>query len=210
MAQINYSAFKKFRQEELKTFADTVYNNMTGKELYDPFKALVKELRPIAETFQLALIEALKGGTDRTKAKNDAKDALMLQLTKIGKLMDALWIDSKFDNSKEVAGFELAKPPIRSTPTPVTYVEAPSNLVFVNDNRKGVVNLTWNKVDNALVYAFEMQQADGSWKNGMYADKTSMQLSDLAVGEKATIRVKTIGPNSLVSDYSEPVSVWVA
>ena len=210
MAQINYSAFKKLRQEELRTFADSVFNNMNSKELYEPFKTLVAELPALSNAYQLALIESLRGGTDRTKQKNDAKEALEKHLTKIGKSMDALWLESSFDKSKENAGFEMVKVPTRNNPTPVTFVETPSNLVFVNDNRKGVVNLSWNRVENALVYAIEMQQADGSWKNGIYSDKTTLQLSDLPVGEKAIIRCKTIGPNSLVSPYSEPVSVWVA
>jgi hypothetical protein len=207
MSNINYSDFKRLRQDELKTFADLVYVKMNGVTVYSPFQTAVTNLKPIAEVYQQALLNAIDGGKDRIKAKNEAKDALFAQLTKIGKFMDAEWLNNSEDNLKETAGYTLVKVPERRV---ITYIDAPSNFTVLNDDRKGVIVVKWDSVENARTYGFEELQEDGTWRNGRYCTKSPMQITDLPLGLKMTLRMKTIGPEELVSAFTEPATVWVS
>jgi hypothetical protein len=207
MSNINYTDFKKVKQDELKTFADLIYSKMNTVPVYAPFQTAVTGLMPIAEAYQQALVNAANGGTDRVNAKNEAKALLFNQLTKIGKFMDAEWQTSDFDKSKEEAGFTLVKTPER---TVIKYIDAPKNFTVLNADRKGVITVQWESVAKARTYAFEEMQEDGSWRNGRYCSKSPMEISDLPLGMKLTMRMKTVGPDEIISDYTEPSTVWVS
>lgn len=207
MSNINYTDFKKIKQDELKTFADLVYSKMNNVSVYAPFQAAITGLMPIAEAYQQALLNATNGGTDRVNAKNEAKALLLQQLTKIGKFMDAEWQTNDFDKLKEEAGYTLAKIPERKV---IKYIDAPKNFTILNATRKGVVVVQWESVAKARTYAFEEMQEDGSWRNGRYCSKSPMEISDLPLGLKLTMRMKTVGPDEIMSDFTEPSTVWVS
>jgi hypothetical protein len=207
MSNINYSDLKRIRQDELKTRADLIYSKMNNVAAYALFQASVTDLLPIADAYQQALIVASNGGTDRVNAKNEAKALLLNQLTKIGKFMDAEWQTPNFDTLKEEAGYTIAKTPEKKV---VKFVDAPKNFSILNTGRKGDVIMEWDSVANARTYAFEELQADGTWKNGRYASTSPVVLSNLPLGLKLTMRMKTVGPENIVSDYTEPSTVWVS
>ena len=207
MSNINYSDFKKIKQDELKTFADTVYSKMNNVPIYALFQASVTELMPIADVYQKALVNAADGGTDRVHTKKNAKELLLRQLTKIGKLMDADWQANEFDNLKGDAGYTLVKTPSKKE---IKYIDAPKNFTILNTDRKGAVILQWDSVDKARTYAFEELQEDSTWRNGRYCSKSPMEISDLPLGLKLTMRMKTVGPEEVVSDFTEPTTVWVS
>ena len=207
MSNINYSDFKKIKQDELKTFSDTVYSKMNNVPVYAHFQASVTELMPIADVYQKALVNAADGGTDRVQAKNNAKELLYRQLTKIGKLMDADWQANEFDNLKEEAGYTIVKSPNRKE---IKYIDAPKNFTILNTDRKGAVILQWDSVDKARTYAFEELLEDNTWRNGRYCSKSPMEISDLPLGLKLTMRMKTVGPDEIMSDFTEPSTVWVS
>ena len=207
MSNINYSDLKRIRQDELKTKADLIYSKMNNVPVYAHFQASVTELMPIADVYQKALVNAADGGTDRVQAKNNAKELLYRQLTKIGKLMDADWQANEFDNLKEEAGYTIVKSPSRKE---IKYIDAPKNFTMLNTDRKGAVILQWDNVDKARTYAFEELQEDSTWRNGRYCSKSPMEISDLPLGLKLTMRMKTVGPEEVVSDFTEPTTVWVS
>ena len=205
MSFINCSDFKRIKQDELKTFTDEVYQNMNGKPVYAPFQTAVTAMSESAEKFQQALVKSKNGGKEIMEAKNAAQDDLYSALIRIAKLMDAEWTKNDQDKLKEDAGFTVNKTPERKV---VTFVNPPTNLEVYNDKRRGVIIVSWKKAQHAVTTAFEIQQDDGVWQNGMYCDKEKMELT-YPFGTKISIRSKTIGPDSMKSDYTAPVDVMV-
>jgi hypothetical protein len=207
MSNINYSSIKKLSEYTLKTFADLIYQRMNGVAVYAPFQSFMEDLRQRTLIYQEALANAMEGGRDRVRVKNEAKTELITQLNKTGKLMDATWLTDEHDIDKANAGFELVKKPVHHV---VTEVEAPTNLIVENMPRSGSVLVRWDKMPNVIMYAFEVLQPDGSWLNGRYNQKSVMEISDLTPGEKFVIKSRSLGPDSITSPWTEPVSVFVS
>ena len=206
MSFINCSDFKRIKQDELKTFTDEVYANMNGKPVYAPFQAAVTAMSESATIFQDALVKSRNRAKETGEAKNIAKEDLYDALIRIAKLMDAEWPKNDQDKLKEDAGFTLNKAPERKT---ITYVNPPTNLEAYNDKRRGVIIVKWKKAKNAVTTAFEIQQDEGVWQNGLFCEKEKMELT-YPFGTKISIRSKTIGPNFMKSDYTAPVDVMVS
>ena len=139
-------------------------------------------------------------------AKNVAQEDLYNALVRIAKLMDAEWPNNEQDKLKEDAGFTINKTPERKV---VTYVNPPTQLEAYNDKRRGVIIVAWKKAQHAVTTAFEVQQNDGVWQNGMYCDREKMELT-YPFGIKLLVRSKSIGPDSMTSDYTAPVEVMVS
>ena len=206
MSFINCTDFKRIKQDELKTFTDGVYQNMNGKPVYAFFQTAVTAMSESAEKFQQALVKSKNGGKEIMEAKNAAQEELYSALIRIAKLMDAEWTTNEQDKLKEDAGFKLNRAPERKV---VTFVNPPTNLEVYNDKRRGVIIVSWKKAQHSVTTAFEVQQDDGVWQNGMFCDKEKMELT-YPFGTKISIRSKTIGPDSMKSDYTAPVDVLVS
>jgi hypothetical protein len=206
MSFINLTAIRRIKQDEFKTFADIVYDNMNGKTVYAPFQEAVTAMAVSAETFQTALIKSKSRATEAVDAKKIADEALYNALVRIAKTMDGLWPQNEYDTLKTNAGFTLNKTPERKV---VTYVDPPANLTAINDPRRGVILVEWKKAANAVTTAFEVQLNGGEWQNGLYCEKESVEMTH-PFGTKLLIRAKTIGPNPLKSDYSPIVEVMVS
>jgi hypothetical protein len=200
------SAFTKLKDDELSTFADVVYTKMKDKPIYAPFQTLVTDLLSLKEAYNTAYVDAKGGGDRAIRIKGEARLAVESQLTRIAKRMDSEWTDDSHDFEKKEAGYTLVK--IRDRQT-IDAINAPKNVKAVNNERHGVVDVTWTPVPKAKTYAIEVLGSDGVWKNGIYSDRPRYQFTNLERGSQLTIRIKTIGPNTITSEWTEPVSVFV-
>ncbi|MBL7813947.1 MAG: hypothetical protein JNL70_02990 [Saprospiraceae bacterium] len=207
MSNINYTAIRRIKQDEFKTFADLVFDSTNGKPVYAPFQTAITDMQAKAEVFQSALIKSKNRGKSEIEAKNAAYNDLYQALVRIAKLMDANWQTNDFDRLKMDAGFTLNKTPERQEA--VTYVLPPSNFKVYNDNRRGVIIVEWIKDANAVTTAFETQLNDGVWQNGVYNEGKKMEMT-FPFGAKLVMRAKTIGPNLLTSDFVESDVVMVS
>ena len=207
MSNINISAIKRIKQNELKTFADTIYANTFDKPVYLPFRQAVIDMNASAILFQKALVDADRGGTEKTRLKDEAKTELLNQLIRIAKLMEIEWPNDAQDYLKQEAGFTLNQKPQR-LPI-VTYVAPPMELQAFNEIPKGIITVKWKKAANAITTAFEIAYEDGIWKNGIYNNGESMEMT-YPFGILVKVRAKTIGPDSVTSIFSEPVEVMVS
>ena len=206
MSFINCSVIKRIKQDEFKTFSDLVFENMNGKPVYEPFQSAVTDMEKSAQIYQTALIKSKSRAIEAVEAKNVAYTGLYNALVRIAKLMDAAYPMNLHDKLKTDAGFTLNKTPDRQN---VTYVSPPTNLQVYNDIRRGVIIVEWQRAENAVTTAFEMQINDGEWRNGVYCETQKMELT-YPFGVKLMLRGKTVGPNLLTSGYSLPVEVMVS
>lgn len=206
MSFINCSAIKRIKQDEFKTFADFVYDNMDNVPVYASFQLAVSDMFDKAVIFQAALIKSKNKAIETRDAKNVANADLYNAFVCIAKLMDAKWPTNEHDKLKTDAGFTLNKAPERKN---VTYVDPPANLKAYNDPRRGVIIVEFDKAENAVTTAFEVQKDDGAWENGLYCETEKMELT-FPFGIKLLIRGKTVGPKQLTSEYTLPVEVMVS
>ena len=206
MSNINCSAFKRIKQNELKTFTDKVYLSTNGKTVYAPIQQYINDMNAQAIIFQQALVEAANGGKEKNRLKDEAKIQLFIEITRVAKMMDIQWMRDDQDYLKEEAGFTLNKTPERKN---VTFMNPPTNLQAYNEMARGQITVKWKKAENAILTAFDISEEEGVWKNGMYSEKESIELT-FPFGAKIKIRAKSIGPDSVISLSTEPVEVAVS
>ncbi len=197
-------------QKELNDFAELHIFKMDGNPIYSEFQSLITTLKPLVETFNVALINAKLGGADRTEAKNKAKEAVYNFLTKLTKTMELKASDLLQEEGEAFvkgAGFELSQ--TKGGNKMKTYLETPVLTIENIKGRRGAIDMNWARIEGAITYGLEELDSEGKWQNGKYCSQTSLQLTDLEVGAKKTYRLKGIGAGTLVSGYSEPVTIWV-
>ena len=197
-------------QTNLTLHSELIHQKMNNNPTYMELQPLVTALRTLIDAYSAALLNAADGGKDRTKAKNKAKDELNKLMTKLAKTMEINANDQaegEGDDFATNAGFQIQE---ASNKKKITAIEVPSNFNVANDSKKGVIILTWERVEGAITYAFEELEDNGSWKNGRYCNQTSMTLSGFTLGAKKTFRIKAIGPDTKTSEWSEPVEVWIS
>ena len=200
----------RFTQNDLTLHTEVIHQKMNNNPTYVDLQPLVTALRPLIDAYSAAVLNAADGGKDRTKAKNKAKDELNKLMTKLAKTMEINANDQaegEGDDFATNAGFQIQE---ATTKKKITVIEVPSNFNVVNDTKKGVSILTWERVEGAITYAFEELEDNGSWKNGRYCNQTSMTLSGFTLGAKKIFRIKAIGPDTKTSEWSEPVEVWIS
>ena len=200
----------RFTQNDLTHHTELIHQKMNNNPTYVELQPLVTALRPLIDAYSAALLNAADGGKDRTKAKNKAKDELNKLMTKLAKTMEINANDQaegEGDDFATNAGFQIQE---ASNKKKITVIEVPSNFNVVNDTKKGVITLTWERVEGAVTYAFEELEDNGNWKNGRYCNQTSMTLSGFTLGAKKIFRIKAIGPDTKTSEWSEPVEVWIS
>ena len=203
-------AHKNLTQEELKARAELYIFRMDDNPVYSEFQSLITTLKPLVATYGTALINAKLGGADRTEAKNKSKEAVDNFLTKLTKTMEIKANDLAPEEGEvfvKGAGFDMAQ--ARGSNKAITYLETPVLAIENVKGRRGVIDLNWGRIAGAITYGLEELDSEGHWQNGKYCSQISLQLTDLEVGTKKTYRLKGIGAGTLVSAYSEPVTIWV-
>ena len=197
-------------QTNLTHHTELIHQKMNNNPTYVELQPLVTALKPLIDAYSAALLNAADGGKDRTKAKNKAKDELNQFMTKLARTTELKVNDLPEGEGEEFAknaGFQIQE---ASTKKKITVINVPSNFNVVNDPKKGVIILTWERVEGAITYAFEELEDDGNWKNGRYCNQTSMTLSGFTLGAKKLFRIKAIGPDTKTSEWSEPVEIWIS
>ena len=199
----------QLNDDKLKTRAELHITKMNQNDTYAEFQPIITTLKTQLDSFTTAVAQARQGGKDRTKAKNDAKAAIVLQISKLSRLVE---IKINELPPEEVAafvensGFEMPEPRVRKV---IEYLDAPIGLTLKNDPRHGVVIAEWPRVEGAKMYALENLDNDGNWQNGKYTNEIPLTITGLVRGSKLTMRLKAMAANGVVSEFCEPVTVYV-
>ena len=203
--------FKKFSQAELISFSNTVYESMSKGGQFVDFKAPVEVLKTKNAELTTAIANAKMGGTDRINARNACMTAVIKQLVKLANYVGDLANDTEDSSVITNAGFKLRNTERKEKPV-VTDIKTPTNLSVVNIvDKPGAVILTWKGVENAINYAIQHKKKDDTaWKNGNYNDNAEFVFNDLELGSQYDFQVCSLGPNSLKSYWTTPVTVWIS
>ena len=196
-------------QDKLKTRAELHFTKMNQNETYAEFQPVITTIKTLTDSFVTAIALAEQGGKDRTKAKKDAKDALVLHLTKLARLFEVKINELPAEEVAafvENSGFEMPEQRVKKV---IDYLDAPTSFTLKNDPRHGVVIADWPRVEGAKMYALENLDNEGNWQNGKYTNEMPLIMTGLVRGSKLTMRLKAMAANGIVSDYCEPVTVYV-
>ena len=204
-------AFKQFPQAELISFSTTVYESMSTKNQYLDFKPLVDALKTKNADLTAAVANALLGGSDRVSLKNKCLAIVTKHLEKLANQVEDLANDTEDSSIITESGYKLRNTTKTDKPV-VTEIKTPTNVSVVNVvDKPGAVKLTWKGVENAINYAIQHKKKDDTaWKNGNYNDNAEFVFNDLELGSQYDFQICSLGPNSLKSYWTAPVSVWIS
>ena len=203
--------FKKLSQAELISFSSTVYESMSSKNQYLDFKPLVDALKSKNADLTAAVANAQLGGKDRVSLKNKCLAAVTKHLEKLANEVEDLANDAENSSIITESGYKLRNTTKTDKP-PVTEIKTPTNLSVLNIvDKPGAVRLRWKEVDNAINYAIQHKKKDETaWKNGNYNNNPEFVFNDLELGSQYDFQICSLGPNSLKSIWTAPVSVWIS
>lgn len=204
-------AFKRHKEDRMVSFATTIYERMSADAKYLALKPVYDDVKAAVTVYSTAIANALNGGKDRVADRNDAKDALVNQLSILSRKVE----DACGDNPRFItdAGFEIRTigrgSKERTAKEPVTELATPA-LKVTNDNRKNFVKLNWLDVPDTLTYAIRMKKKEEPvWQNGNYNDVNQFVFDNLDSETVYDFTICAIGPNNVKSEWSPVVSVWV-
>ena len=203
--------FKKLSQAELISFSSTVYESMSAKNQYLDFKPLVDALKTKNADLTAAVANAQLGGSDRVSLKNKCLAVVTKHLEKLANQVEDLANDTENSSIITESGYKLRNTSKTDKPV-LTEIKTPTNVSVVNVvDKPGAVKLTWKGVANALNYAIQHKKKDDTaWKNGNYNNNPEFVFNDLELGAQYDFQICSLGPNSLKSYWTAPVTVWIS
>lgn len=203
MKNIILLSFKRMTQKDANSFASSITQRMTDDTQFADLKPMVEVVKVLNEAFTVAFANAVHGGTDRTRVKNDCFDAL---ITKLDELAQEVERKAKGDENIALsAGFDIRKPA-----KPIQDLSTPAGLSVENAPRTGAIKLRWESNPAVVNYAIEHQvKGEETWKNGTYSTSSDAVLSGFSSGSYAMVRICGLGRKGLKTEWTEPVGVWV-
>lgn len=205
--RINKSAFKKLRQSDLATFAQSVTNRMREQAEYAEALPLVEQLQKQNDAYQVALAECSFGGTDRVALKEELKTALVQTLTDL-----ANWLNER--NTDSVTwivntGFTLKNANGRNIEA---LLQPPFRLRAMPQKTRGELELRYNHEfpSQVLTTGLEYSLDNGNtWQNGTYSSRGSMKLEGLPSRQLVMFRVRAIGTGQRRSSWTQPIELFL-
>ncbi|MBL7815044.1 MAG: hypothetical protein JNL70_08540 [Saprospiraceae bacterium] len=199
----------KLKQDEVKPRVDFLVKKMKGVALYNAFDTQITALEALASDYDNALFVAKDGGSPQEK--NKLKAEIIEFLSKLARKIEV----AANDFEDEAEGLAYAKGSGFTVQESVekkaySFLEVPGNFTVIDFKpKKGACKLTWDRVLGAITYLPEELDKDGTWKSLGVCKKRQLVLEGTESEVKRTFRIRAGGAGTLVSDYSEAVSVWV-
>jgi hypothetical protein len=156
-----------------------------------------------------ALGESLKGGTDRTTTKNNARAALENALSKLGTYVNLV---AQGDQATiDLSGFPSYTTQRVQSSGGVTFI--PQNVRWENGTVAGQEILRWKGDGSRAMYEVQTCTGDpntpANWSyKGSFSGGKAV-LNGLTVGSTVWGRVRKIGTGGEVGDWSDPAQVMV-
>ena len=204
MKKIVSLSFKKYGEANLAQFATNVVNRMKADSQFISIMPHVDVLSVCDTAYDLAVSNALHGGTQLTKEKNRKMEELKDQLEVV-----AIYIEGLAKENEDMvlaAGYEVKK-----VGEPITDITEPTALKVMNEDRSGSVKLSWDGVAGAINYGVERKIGEnGAWQNGDYSSAKSTVIAGLPPGSYVSFQVRAYARKGMVSSWSQEVGVWVS
>ena len=212
MVKILVDSHTRDTDDELKLRIDYRYEQMFENATYNLFQSETAKMWALFSIFKTASNNAKDGGTPLTKLKNKAKAELVEYLSLFNRQIEVEANKRPQEEAEAFAsdsGADLQKPRGTTKKVALTYLETPAGFKVTNDDQTGAVLLKWNRVNGARTYLIQVLDKEGVWQNCLFCDQITLLLQGTEAEVKKTYRIRAIGQGTLVSDFTEGVSVWV-
>lgn len=209
------STIKKLKNEALKNEVELIFDKMNGVAMYAPYQSEVTRLGGLISDFRTALTNTKLGGKDRTAAKNKVEDeikSLGFGLIKRFELDTKDMPDEEAKAFVEGAGFEVidTKAKMGAAKKVVTFLDVPANFTVTDQKKLGAALFGWDLDEDAITNAIEVREADGHWSVYAYSDAPLVVLTGFPSGVLQTFRMRGISTGTVISDYTDTVTVWIS
>jgi hypothetical protein len=207
-------AHKKLNQVELNAHLVYIFKKMNGNPVYAMFQALIAALGIIATDYDAALFAAEDESIAKRELKNKLNEEAKLFLTKFVKKVEVAANDLPTEEEAlafaKGTGLAVSETSTTAAKKPLGFLGVPANFNVVNDTqRKGACLGTWDKSLNAVIYLIEEVDDAGKVLNVYSTTQLSLLIEGTASEVKKTYRLRAGGDGTLMSAYTESISVWV-
>ena len=195
-----YTGFSKSTDDDLSNTTLDVSDALTSHAVFTTLPVSLTELGQELTAFNTLRVDARKGGTDRTRKKNAARQALIDSLIKIALYCQGV---ARHDlNTLLSSGFEVVSTNRTSVP-----LDQPA-IIDVLNNVSGQLTLRGQSVLNARQYAVRGSTDGGTtWTDlGTFNGARLMVLSPVTPGTTYTLQFCAKGGSTSQSAWSDPVS----
>ena len=199
-------AFKKYTQAELMEFAKIVHLMMTADAQFSTLKAFLDALLVAIKAYETAIGNAaINDSTAVIKEKGHKKDELNEVLAR-----GADKVEELANGDEEVvlaSGYKLIE-----KSKPLTELAPPVGLKAIDIvGKPGVVQFSWKRPKGAKSFVIETLTLDETvWQGGVYTMAVSKTITGLKSGTYTTLRVRAVGTNELLSEWSVEITVLVS
>ena len=209
------SIIPKLKNEALKNAVELLFDNMDGVAKYASYQSEIKRLGEQILEFRVALTNSKLGGKDRTATKNRVENEVKSTATSIMKRLELDTKEMAFEEAKafvEGTSLEVIDPKAKATVAKkvVTFLEVPANFTVTDQKKLGAALFSWDEDEDALTNAIELKEADGHWSVYAYSDAPNVMLVGFPSGALQTFRMRGISTGTIVSDYTDAVTVWIS
>ena len=203
------------KNESLKSRVEFHFEKMNGVALYAPFQPLVTELGGLFAPFGTAITNSKLGGVDRTDAKNKIQTDIIAIVDDIVRQLGVAANAKNVSQAEGEAlvkggGFEVHEARAPKPKKVVTFLDAPKGLKATDEKKHGSVSLEWEEDDDAITYVILDQIAEGHWQIAGVSETSPVVLSGFPFKANRTFCILGISNGTVMSDRSEPVTVWIS
>ena len=190
--------------EDLRGFANAHIAAMSGNANFATPTPTAAVFDPKAAAFGAKLdeITALESDIAARRAERDAlRTDLEAALTARGAYVE---MTAAGDAAKILtAGFQL-----KADPSPTSSLPQPGNLIATMGDNAGEIDLACDAVKKAKSYIWECSEhpdnaAPTPWVQAKISARSSITVTGLTSGKKYAFRVRAIGPNEVLSPWSD-------
>lgn len=198
-------AFKKLTNAFLLLFVKHVVSNMKDNPVYVEEAAQIDVVDAASEAFSAAITAAASGDRTKITVMNQKRSLLETEVTALARMMELRRMeDITFYTAP---GFEVRKKPTRNT--------MPLQKPVIKSLKQGILSGTLDgevvEVPDGVTQLAIQQSVDGgiAWMNGSYSAGKRFSVEGLASRNAYLIRVCFHGSNKRMSDWSDPMGLFV-
>lgn len=151
--------------------------------------------------------DAFEGGiSDATQIRQQAEAATLVKDNLGAALRAILTQTATCDAVKNVAPEVCTRVfNLKSAPVPTTSMPKVITVTVSFGDKTTELDIMWTPVPKARAYEIQYKPAGGVWTPAKTATRSSTTVAGLPTGALVQIRIRAIGPNDLVGEWSDPI-----
>lgn len=208
------NAHRSLKNDSLKNQAEFHHEKMFKNLRYAAYLPLLTTLAGLLPLFVTTLANFKLGGKDRTAAKNKIQNDIIATLDEITRQLETAAntpgvSQEEGESLIRDAGFIMWETKSGFSKREITFLSTPNDVRAIDEKKQGSVLVAYAGSADTTLYLIEVQQSENNWLLYACTDATEIVITGLPSKALSTLRITAGGPDNVMSDRSEPVTVWV-